>query len=318
MSQDEAPLLSDLAEAPAGGCAVWLDAVGARLRAATWHAEPGRAPRGTALIFTGRAEYIEKYGRVAGELTGRGFAVATLDWRGQGLSDRPLEDRLKGHVGDFAEYQEDVKAFLAAPEVAALPGPQVLICHSMGGCIGMRALIEGRVAPAATIMSAPMLGVRLNAAMRFGARAMIRVARRFGFETSFAPAPNADQPYVLHQPFEGNLLTNDPEHFAWMVGHLKTEPALGLGAPTLGWMARAFTETDALIGEAPPSGPMLMMLGEEEAIVEPAAIRVFSGRVDGCRLLEIEGAQHEIFFERAPARETAWAEIDSFLAAAGV
>jgi predicted alpha/beta hydrolase len=34
----------------------------------------------------------------------RGFAVAILDWRGQGLSDRALPNARKGHIYDFSEY----------------------------------------------------------------------------------------------------------------------------------------------------------------------------------------------------------------------
>jgi len=34
-------------------------------------------------------------------LRGRGFAVATMDWRGQGGSTRMTEDSRKSFVGDF-------------------------------------------------------------------------------------------------------------------------------------------------------------------------------------------------------------------------
>lgn len=314
MTDHPPPLHAAMAGAPEGGRAFWLDVGETRLRAAVW----AGGGRGAALIFTGRTEYIEKYGRVIGALTRRGFAVATLDWRGQGLSERALPDPLRGHVDDFADYQKDVAALLASPETAALPRPRVLICHSMGGCIGMRSLVDGTLKPAATIMSAPMLGIRLSAAMRFGAKAMIRVARRFGFETSFAPAPKANMPYVSHQPFEGNLLTNDREHYEWMVSHLKAEPRIALAAPTLGWMARAFAETDALAAAPPPETPMLMMLGGSEEIVEPGAIRAFAARAPSCRLVELADAQHEIFMETEAVRAKAWAEIDGFLREAGV
>ena len=43
---------------------------------------------GTVCIFPGRSEFIEKYFEVVGELRRRGFAVAVLDWRGQGGSGR--------------------------------------------------------------------------------------------------------------------------------------------------------------------------------------------------------------------------------------
>ena len=75
---------------------------GVALRFARWPAPPGR--KGTVCLFHGRAEFIEKYFESVRELQARGFAVATLDWRGQGLSDRALADTHKGHVYDFDEY----------------------------------------------------------------------------------------------------------------------------------------------------------------------------------------------------------------------
>ena len=64
---------------------------------------PGR--KGTVCLFQGRAEFIEKYFETVRELRARGFAVATIDWRGQGLSDRALRDPRKGHVGDFSRIR---------------------------------------------------------------------------------------------------------------------------------------------------------------------------------------------------------------------
>src|SRR5215510_8086444 len=75
---------------------------GMRLRFARW--EPTRGPRrGTVCVFHGRGEFIEKYFEVVRDLRDRGFAVATFDWRGQGLSDRLLSDRTKGHIRGFSQ-----------------------------------------------------------------------------------------------------------------------------------------------------------------------------------------------------------------------
>src|ERR1700744_5118098 len=74
---------------------------GGRLGYAPWARPPGR--KGTVCVFQGRAEFIEKYFEVVRDLRARGFAVATFDWRGQGLSDRPLRDRYRGHVMSFAD-----------------------------------------------------------------------------------------------------------------------------------------------------------------------------------------------------------------------
>src|SRR3990170_1819001 len=59
---------------------------GISLRFARWAPPPGR--KGTVCLFPGRAEFIEKYFETVRDLRARGFAVAALDWRGQGGSQR--------------------------------------------------------------------------------------------------------------------------------------------------------------------------------------------------------------------------------------
>ena len=106
-----APFFADAAQGPAGGHALWARAEdGTRLRLAHWPTDG--AARGTVFLFNGRSEYAEKYGPTAAALTRAGWHVATLDWRGQGLSDRNGPDPMLGHVVDFAEYQQDARALL--------------------------------------------------------------------------------------------------------------------------------------------------------------------------------------------------------------
>jgi len=93
----KAPLYEDVSEGPDDAAAYWMAcADGVRIRVAVWGADVGT--RGTVLLFPGRTEYIEKYGRTAAEFAARGYATLVIDWRGQGLSDRLLEDTALGHV----------------------------------------------------------------------------------------------------------------------------------------------------------------------------------------------------------------------------
>ncbi len=68
--------------------------------------------KGTVCVFTGRSEFIEKYFETVRELRQRGFAVATIDWRGQGHSSRQLPDPRKGHVARFSDFEIDVATFM--------------------------------------------------------------------------------------------------------------------------------------------------------------------------------------------------------------
>ena len=92
---------------------------GVNLRFARWQPPPGR--KGTVCVFQGRSEFIEKYFEVVRDLRSRGFAVAMIDWRGQGLSDRALSDSRKGHVRDFAEYDIDLETFVREVVLPGLP-----------------------------------------------------------------------------------------------------------------------------------------------------------------------------------------------------
>ncbi|MEE2945273.1 MAG: alpha/beta hydrolase, partial [Pseudomonadota bacterium] len=81
---------------------------GIRLRVASWSKEDAK---GTVLLFPGRTEYIEKYAITAGEFAHLGYGTFSIDWRGQGLSDRVQANVNAGDVVTFSDYQRDVAAF---------------------------------------------------------------------------------------------------------------------------------------------------------------------------------------------------------------
>ena len=93
-------------------------------------------------VFGGRGEYIEKYFEVIADLRRRGYAVATLDWRGQGGSIRSLKNPRKGHINDFAEFDRDLVRFMRDVVLPDCPPPYVALAHSMGGAILLRNAIE--------------------------------------------------------------------------------------------------------------------------------------------------------------------------------
>jgi len=110
---------------------------GVQLRLAYWIANQAK---GSVFLFPGRTEYVEKYSEVAHKLTACGYNVLSIDWRGQGMSDRMLPNPRLGHVAAFSDYQHDVTQILIAAEKLSLVQPWHLLAHSMGGCIGLAAL----------------------------------------------------------------------------------------------------------------------------------------------------------------------------------
>src|SRR6516164_10645488 len=106
---------------------------GVELRFARWAPPPGR--KGTVCLFQGRAECIEKYFETIRDLRARGFAVATIDWRGQGGSQRALKNGRKGYVRSFAQYQIDLETFVREIVLPDCPPPVFALGHSMGATV---------------------------------------------------------------------------------------------------------------------------------------------------------------------------------------
>ncbi|MDB6452105.1 alpha/beta fold hydrolase [Falsirhodobacter sp. 20TX0035] len=263
---------------------------GTRLRARRWEGGPD-----TVLLLQGRTEYIEKYEPVAEALVTRGWSVATLDWRGQGGSDRALPDPMIGHVRDFSDYQMDLRAVLPV-----LTGRVFVIAHSMGGLIALRWLMEGADV-AAIAFSAPMWGLPMEGLMRpvahlvAGSSAVLNRADR--------PVPGlTPAPYVTEAPFAGNTLTSDPETFARLKADAAAMPDRMLGGPSLGWLGAALREMRTLTPRPCPPVPALAMVGSRERVVDVTAIRARMARWDGAVLTAIDGAEHEILMERPEIR----------------
>jgi lysophospholipase len=78
------------------------------------------------------------------DLRDRGFAVAMIDWRGQGHSSRRLRDPRKGYVRDFSDFEVDVETFVQQVVLPDCPPPYFALAHSMGGAVMLRLAHAGK------------------------------------------------------------------------------------------------------------------------------------------------------------------------------
>ena len=293
-----APLRNDLARGPGEGSGHWVQTPdGLRLRLGVWRS----GTKGTVLIFPGRTEYIEKYGGAAAALAEAGYSWLAIDWRGQGLSDRLLPDRLIGHVHKFSDYQRDVQTLMRAAKSMDLPEPYFLIAHSMGGCIGLRALMQGLPVQAVSF-SAPMWGILFHPpAKRALAWALSSLLYPFKLAEMRAPGSSIG-PYLLEVAFEDNQLSCDPQMFEMMRHHLQELPDFALGGPSLRWLNEALREMLALHRRRAPNAPALCFVGGLETIVDPRRIQQRMAHWPGACLKVVPQAKHEFMMERPEIR----------------
>ncbi|SHH76611.1 alpha/beta fold hydrolase [Marivita hallyeonensis] len=295
---DPAPYRADLAQGPDTN-AFWLrTSDGVRIRVG--HAA-GNHLKGTVFILPGRTEYIEKYGYPSQDFVEAGFDTLTIDWRGQGMADRLGANPMVGHVDRFQDFQKDWSAMRSFAAAQNLPKPWFMVAHSMGGCIGLRALMQGADMKA-VVFTGPMLGISMGAHMRPLAWAVPRVAELLGMGQRLAPFTSIES-YLTAAPFEDNLLSSDPEMFAYMRRHVEAEPQFGLGGPSLTWLKSAMTECKALAAKPSPAIPALCFVGSHERIVDTTAIRHRMTGWPGGKLMIVDGAEHEVLMEGETIRK---------------
>lgn len=301
-------------------------AIPAHATESRWQAEDGwpirridwpvpDSPRGSILFLPGRGDAYEKYLETLEEWSQAGWAVTASDWRGQAGSGRLGKDAVTGHVDDFGTWVDDL-ALLWRQWQAERPGPHVLVGHSMGGHLVLRALAEQRVDPAAVVLSAPMLGfygtvlpvgVMHVAARMIGALGdRARPAWKWSEKPGEAPASRIA------------LLTHDAERYGDELWWREARPELVMGPGSWGWVERAYASMRSLyrpgVLEAITT-PVLLLAAENDKLVEMKAIRQTAARLPRGELVRFGAeSRHEILREADPVRDRAMAAVADFLA----
>ena len=288
---------------------------GAPLRFARWEAT--RAPRrGTACLFPGRGEMIEKYFEVIAELRRRGFAVAIFEWRGQGGSARPLSDPARGHVSSFSAYDRDLIRFMKDQVLPDCPPPYVAIAHSMGGNILLRHASGPGSWFERMVLCSPMIEIantRIKMPPWF-ARLYAEAACAIGLSGTYVPGGTSTPIDTL--PFEGNLLTSDRERYERNKAILTAAPELGLGSATKGWARAALRSCAAISAPDYPEQikiPALILSASDDEMVSIPAIERFAAGLKVGTHIAMPGSRHEILQETDEVRRRFWAAFDAYL-----
>jgi lysophospholipase len=286
---------------------------GHTVRYALW---PRTADRrlGTVCLFGGRGEFIEKYFETITDLRRRGFAVAMMDWRGQGGSERLLKNQRKCHVEDFSDFDKDLGQFMSEIVLPDCPAPFYGMGHSMGGHVMLRSALTKVCWFDRIILSAPMIDILPEITQSTLLRYAIEAQVLIGLGDRYVPG-GKPQPWEL-EPFDDKRLTSDPLRYERVRDVLKAAPWLSCGSPTLGWLqaaSRSIMQINAFGFASSIKVPVLIVAAGNDTVVSTRAIERFATQVKTCRHLVIAGARHELLQERDEIRDQFWAAFDAYV-----
>jgi lysophospholipase len=237
---------------------------------------PEGTPRGVVVVTHGYAEHCGRYREVAHVLVRAGWAVFSYDVRGHGKS--PGE---RGYIERFSIYLDDFAAMrTAAREIVGAAAPMVLLGHSHGSLITLRALADDRPPDvAAAIVSSPFLALRL--AIPGYRRVLASVASRL--------APKLSQPNALRV----EDLTRDKTKQAE-----RTADKLCFEVATARWFTEALAAQDYVFANAGRIKlPTTWLVGGDDPIADPARSRAVAAKVAGASYHDLAGMRHEVFNE---------------------
>ncbi|QNQ07994.1 alpha/beta fold hydrolase [Sphingomonas alpina] len=291
----------------------WHGPDGWEFRRFDWPAE-GTIRRGNILFEGGRGDIFEKYLEVFAHWHAQGWSITSLDWRGQGGSGRTSPDSHVGHIEDFGTFIADFAAFWAEWKLAAV-GPTVLMGHSMGGHLILRAMTEGVAKPDVAVLIAPMLGLHSP----LGARLGERMAKLLGGVGNSARPAWRDNERPATTVTRQALLTHDRSRYDDEIFWQTTKPELLLGPPSWRWVMQAFESTRRQRDDPrlkTMTVPTLVIVAEADKLVNPKAALQVAAKLPDARVVRFgKESSHEILRERDAIRNRAIGEIDIFLAA---
>jgi lysophospholipase len=265
--------------------------------------------RGNLLFAGGRGDFIEKYLPSLHHWRSRGWNVTAFDWRGQGGSQR------EGGTSNPASFDPLIDDLAG---ITADARADVVIGHSMGGHLVLRALAEGRLEVGRVVLVAPM--IEINSAP-FPAATAAPLAE-FMCLTGLRDVPmwKTPPPGTPWWKRRQASLTRSADLYSDELYWWEREPGFHIGPPSWGWTRAAYRSAASWFTPeklAAIETPILILAAARDRLVSAAAIRRVAAALPRAELHVYAHAAHEILRDSDDVRLDAYARIDAFLKGPG-
>jgi lysophospholipase len=273
----------------------WLGEAPTRVRAVRW--SPTGTPRGTLFLLPGRSSILGLRLPFLKPIVAEGWEVYTLDWRGQGESDRWLKDtRLIDIQHSFDEYVADALELVQRAEQEGAPRPYAAIGVSLGGHILLRSIEEGAPLQAA-VLQVPLCDVRTGIWPARLARSFASIATKMGLGEWAAPGqPTIDIEAILRK------VPDSPQRQA-AAAYVAAHPETLTDTVTIRWADAMFRSIDKARSAdqlASVRIPVLMVAATYDQICDSDACRQIADAIPSAEYAEVPG--DHFFFTQAQVK----------------
>lgn len=255
--------------------------------------------KGALVIVPGAKVQFLQYCELVNDMKDLGFAIYMMDHRGQGRSDRLIDDPMPHYIDDFSYYVDDLKTFV---DTFVKPNHDRLFAwaDSMGAGILTSYCEEYQDDFSAIVLSNPMHQIQ----------ACIPVPLTYSI-TSVGVLFFAGACYGLGQgpydanldTFEANKSTSDPVRFAT---NKEIFGRTAMGGATNNWVSQTICALNKVRCKADKLlVPTLILQAELDAVVENSAQNEVCDKAPSCSLVVMTGSKHAIWNEADAIRNVA-------------
>lgn len=273
-------------------------------------------PQNCLVISPGRSESYLKYKELAFDLSSLNINIFIIDHRGQGLSERLLDNPHKGYVEQFDDYTEDLHTFIQTvvkPNCLSQEKPLVL-AHSMGGAIATRLVQKYPNLVKTALLASPMIAINKGGLPEWLAKSLISSGSFFNNVFDEQAWYFIGQSDYQVKSFDDNRLMHSKVRYQTFINLYQEYPELQLGGVTFNWLKEAVLTQQKIFAELNKiTTPISIMQAGNDTIVDNKAQFDFCQQLNQLKPelcvqskpLVIQGARHELLFESDLYRDQA-------------
>jgi alpha-beta hydrolase superfamily lysophospholipase len=260
---------------------------GQRLFLRDW---PKHSARHAVLMVHGLGEHSGRYERLAQWFQSNGYAVRCYDQRGHGRTPgqraglRRADDLLRDLTAVYENY------------AASFGKPPLLLGHSMGGLVTLRAVLDGRIEPSGLVLSSPALRTFEAPWLQRLAAVLARVLPRLPLRTRLHSSGLSHDAQVIED------YRNDSFCHSWITPRL-ADFIFRAGASSIADAWRLHV-------------PTLLLAAGSDRLVDPGGSRAFADGAWATRKLTsrfFDTLFHELFLEAETGRRQVLAQLLEWL-----